>query len=545
MPGLRKGAGLQGIFVGTFLIGLREGLEATLIVSIVGAFLRRNGRSVRPMMAGVALAVTLSIAVGVGLDALSTSLPQAQQEMLETVIGVVAVIFVTTMIIWMNRNAFQLKGELEHEAAQALNTGGSVAMVTMAFLAVLKEGFETAVFLLAAAQSTHGSGWAALFGGIAGIAVSIGIGIGIFYGGLKVNLGRFFRVTGVFLIFIAAGLVTGALRTAHEAGWVNIGQQQVFDFASWMPAKSVLGALVTGMFGVPSDPRLIEVLGWLFYAVPVLVVFLWPKNLAATPSARRNLLAAAAFGLAATALVLAFLIPAQGAEQPGPVRRTTNADGTDLIITFAPEGDSATLTVAAIDHSPDIDVTLRSAGAQSVDGIQAQLWQAQVPTDPGITSTTVSLADLANLTGGRLPVGLSPTRTPGPFQVSWSATDSYSVVTLGDSLISAQSGSNRVATLSGGGIPGSKTVSLGSLGSDWATLSSDDAAVTALLSDNAKDRAERTLWRIWLPILLGAAAAASAVFAIRTGRDSPTSEERQDNNNEPAHGIGVASPLTT
>jgi high-affinity iron transporter len=100
---------MQGVFIGTFLIGLREGLEATLIVSIVGAFLKRNGHSTRPMFVGVALAVLISVAVGVGLDLLSATLPQARQEMLETVIGAIAVLFVTSMIIWMNRNAARLR----------------------------------------------------------------------------------------------------------------------------------------------------------------------------------------------------------------------------------------------------------------------------------------------------------------------------------------------------------------------------------------------------------------------------------------------------
>ncbi|MGB9305276.1 MAG: iron uptake transporter permease EfeU, partial [Mycobacterium sp.] len=274
---------VYGVFIGTLLIGLREGLEATLIVSIVGAFLKRNGVSARPMFAGVALAVLISVAVGVGLDLFSTNLPQAQQEMMETVIGAIAVVFVTSMIIWMNRNSSRLKGELEREAQQAMTRGGSLALVVMAFLAVLKEGFETSVFLLAAAQTSQGNRWFAVLGGVAGIAVSIGIGVALYVGGLKLNIGRFFRVTGVFLVLIAAGLVLTALRTAHEAGWVTIGQQQVFNFASWMPANSVRGALITGLFGIPADPRLVEVLGWLLYAVPVLVVFLWPARLGAAP----------------------------------------------------------------------------------------------------------------------------------------------------------------------------------------------------------------------------------------------------------------------
>src|SRR3954463_15527831 len=116
---------MSGVFLGTFVIGLREGLEATLIVSIVSAFLKRNGHSLRPMFLGVGLAVLISVGVGVGLDLVSASLPQRQQEMLETVIGAVAVVFVTAMIIWMNKHAFQLKGELEREARRAMSSGSS------------------------------------------------------------------------------------------------------------------------------------------------------------------------------------------------------------------------------------------------------------------------------------------------------------------------------------------------------------------------------------------------------------------------------------
>jgi high-affinity iron transporter len=487
------------------------------------------------MLVGVGLAILASVVVGVGLDVLSTSLPQRQQEMLETVIGLVAVVFVTTMIIWMNRNAFGLKGELEHDAARAINSGGSTALATMAFLAVLKEGFETAVFLLAAAQATHGSRWAALFGGVAGIAVAIGIGFGIYFGGLKLNLGRFFRITGVFLIFIAAGLVTGALRTAHEAGWVNIGQQQVFDFSSWMPSRSVLGALITGMFGISSDPRLIEVLGWLLYAIPVLVVFLWPAELAATPRVRRKLLAGVAAVLSAAALALVLLVPAEGIAPPGPSRTATRVDGGAVTVTFIPNGEPPSLTVGTPGDDAASAIPLKPAGTQSVDGVEAQVWQTQVETDPKITAATATLKQLADLTGGRLPVGLGTARTPGPFQASWTATTSYNVVTQGNSLISAQSDSNRVAVLSGGGISTAKTVSLGSLGDDWATAPADDNAVAATIVRSAQDRAERALWRSWLPILLAAAAAVTVVTAVRTGRSFPTSEERQHNNHDNGH----------
>src|ERR1700730_10259960 len=353
---------VQGIFVGTFLIGLREGLEATLIVGIVAAFLKRNGKSVRPMLAGVAVAVAISIAVGVPLNLLSESLPQRQQEMLETVIGAIAVVFVTTMIIWMNRNASQLKGGLEREAQQAINTGGSLALATMAFLAVLKEGFETAVFLLAAAQTSQGSRVSAVLGATVGIGAAVAVGVAMYYGALKVNLGRFFRVTGVFLVLIAAGLVMSSLRTAHEAGWITVGQQQVFDFSSWMSTRSVLGALITGMFGIPPDPRLIEVVGWLFYAVPVLIVFQWPSRLARGPHARRRLLGWSAAALGVAAAALAVFVPV-ATPLPGPTRTITDGAGLALVLWLRREGASRILTIAPIARgAAPRDIRLDAAG---------------------------------------------------------------------------------------------------------------------------------------------------------------------------------------
>ena len=502
---------MQGVFVGTFLIGLREGLEAALIVGIVAAFLRRGGHSLRPMFIGVGLAILISVAVGVGLEVLSTSLPQRQQEMLETVIGAIAVVFVTTMIVWMNRHAFQMKGELEREAQQAVNRGGSLALAGMAFLAVLKEGFETSVFLLAAVQASGGGRMWAVLGAVAGIIVAIGIGVGLYYGGLKINLGRFFKVTGVFLVLIAAGLVLSSLRTAHEAGWITIGQPRVADLSSWMPARSVLGALITGMFGVPTDPRLIEVLGWLLYAIPVLVVFMWPASWAATAHARRRLLGATAVVLLAVAASLALLVPL-GGEVPGATRTVTGAGGRTAEVTLAADGEARNLTVDG--NAPPVHLT--AAGQQDIDGVTVDIWQGRTPSDPGLTSTTVTLAELAKLVGGRLPVGLTAARTPGPFGVQWSATIAYTALSHGTSLMRADATSTRVATLTGGGLTGTKTVSVGSLGTDWSTSADNDQAVLDQISHAAQDRAERMLWKAWLPAVLVFGALIAVFSAIRS-----------------------------
>jgi high-affinity iron transporter len=521
---------VQGIFVGTFLIGLREGLEATLIVSIVGAFLKRNDKPVRPMFIGVGLAVAISIAVGAGLEVVSASLPQRQQEMLETVIGAIAVVFVTTMIIWMNRNALRMKGELEREAAQAINSGGAFALAVMAFLAVLKEGFETAVFLLAAAQAAHGSRWAAVLGGLAGIAVAIALGAGIYLGSLKLDLGRFFRITGVFLVFIAAGLVMSSLRTAHEAGWITIGQQRAFDLSGWMPTKSVLGALITGMFGVPPDPRLIEVLGWLLYAVPVLIVFLWPARLAPAPAAKRRILVCTAAGLAAAAAAMAVFIPAGGTDSPGPTRAVTTAGGRAATITVGTDG-PLTVTVTGT-GGEDQHIRLDDADQQAVDGVDVTVLQAKVPADPGVTTSPIKLGELARLTGGRLPVGLGSARTPGPFDATWSASTVYTVCVHGDDVVAAEGASTRVATLSGGGLVTPKVVSLGGLDTDWATATSDDEAAAAQITQADNDGRERTLWTVWLPIVLGTAAVAVSCVAVRSGLKTPKEEGKQQHHGE-------------
>ena len=519
--------GVYGVFIGTFLIGLREGLEATLIVSIVGAFLKRNGQSTRPMFAGVALAVLISVAVGVGLDLLSATLPQAQQEMMETVINAIAVVFVTLMIIWMNRNAPRLKGELEREARQALNRGGALALVAMAFLAVLKEGFETSVFLLAAAETSHGNRWFAVLGGAAGIAVSIALGVGLYFGGLKLNLGRFFRVTGVFLVLIAAGLVMGALRTAHEAGWVTIGQQQVFDFSAWMPSQSMLAALITGVFGVSADPRLIEVLGWLLYAVPVLVVFLWPARLAATPRIRRRLLAAASAALLVVAALLALTVPA-GSSASGPrARSVTDRLGHTASVSLVSKPDGRALAITGEGESSTPSVELAAAGNQTTDGIAVQVWQATVPTDPGPNSATVTLEELLSLTGGRLPVGVTFARSPGPFHAQWAATTVYTILAQGDSVVSAQAVSNRTAVLTGGGLTGPKVVSVGALPTDWSTASVEDQATAAHISENARKRDERQLWKVWLPLVLTAFAMSCAVGAVASGRGDRAGSEHE------------------
>ncbi len=263
----------------TFVIGLREGLEAALIVGIVAAFLGRQGRAdtVRLVWLGVGLAVAICTAVAVGLQLLSASLPEVEQEMLETVISVVAVVMVSYMIVWMRRHARDMKRHLESAAGSALATGTAWALVGMAFLAVLREGFETAVFLLAAFQAST-SELAASVGAISGIVVAAGIGYGIYRGGVRIDLARFFRLTGLVLVLVAAGLVAMALHTAHEAGWLDVGQQTALDLTWLIQPGTMAAALLTGILGFQAEPTVIELVGWFAYFVPLALYVMWPQR---------------------------------------------------------------------------------------------------------------------------------------------------------------------------------------------------------------------------------------------------------------------------
>jgi high-affinity iron transporter len=234
----------------TFVIGLREGLEAALIVGIIAAFLGQQGRkdALRQVWIGTSTAVAICVGIAILLQVISSDLPQRQQEGLETVVGALAVCMVTYMIMFMRRHARDLKGDLQGAAASALASGSSRALVGMAFLAVLREGFETAVFLLA---TFHASGDATTswLGAVLGIVLAVAIGYAIYRGGIRLNLAKFFRITGLVLVVVAAGLVMTAFHTA---------------------------SLLTGVLGIQPYPVRIEAIAWVLYLVPMLLIVAWP-----------------------------------------------------------------------------------------------------------------------------------------------------------------------------------------------------------------------------------------------------------------------------
>jgi high-affinity iron transporter len=264
----------------TLVIGLREGLEASLIVGIIAAFLSGAGRrdALRQIWAGVGAAVLLCLLTAIGLQAVAAELPRREQEGLETIVGLLAIVMITIMILRMGRHSGNEKKEaVEGEAAQALAQGSTRALVIMAFLAVLREGFETAVFLLATLEDSQAALPGAI-GAVAGILIAVAIGYGIYRGGIRLNLSRFFHATGFVLLIVAAGLAMKTAHTAHATGWLNVGQTQAFDLTWLIRPNTVVESVLTGVLGIQAQPVLAEVIVWVLYVVPLLIWHIRPSR---------------------------------------------------------------------------------------------------------------------------------------------------------------------------------------------------------------------------------------------------------------------------
>jgi high-affinity iron transporter len=263
----------------TFVIGLREGLEATLIVVIIATFLSAAGRrdSLRAMWTGVGVAVLFCVGFGIALQILDENLPQIRQEQLETVVALVAAAAVTYMIVWMRRHARNLRGDLQLAVEGALARGSGRALVGMAFFAIIREGLETAVFLTAAFQQSARPALTGT-GAILGVATAVALGAGIYRGGVNINLVRFFRLTGVVLVLVAGGLIVSALHTGHAAGWILSLQGEAVDLTWLAPPGSVRASLLAGLLGLQPTLTKGEALSWLVYVVPMTCYVLWPTR---------------------------------------------------------------------------------------------------------------------------------------------------------------------------------------------------------------------------------------------------------------------------
>ncbi|MFB9370880.1 iron uptake transporter permease EfeU [Kitasatospora sp. NPDC001664] len=263
---------------GNYLIGLREGLEAGLVVCILIAYLVKTGRRDRlaPVWAGIAAAVLISMAFGAALQFGSSQLTFEAQETVGGTLSIVAVGLVTWMVFWMRRTARHLKAEL-HGKLDAAIAMGTFALVTTAFLAVGREGLETALFIWSAVAATD-DGVRPLVGATLGLLTSVLLGWLFYRGALRINLAKFFTWTGAMLVVVAAGVLAYGVHDLQEAGLLPGLHSVAFDISSTVPKDSWYGTLLKGVFNFQPDPTVLQLVVWAGYLLPTLAWFVRPAS---------------------------------------------------------------------------------------------------------------------------------------------------------------------------------------------------------------------------------------------------------------------------
>ena len=258
---------------GAFLVTLREGLEAALIISIILAYLARTGNRgyFVNVWIGAGAAVVLSLMAGAGLYWTVGRLSGRTEEIFEGIAMLIAVAVLTYMVIWMKRQAVNIKAHLEVQVGSALAKGSALAMVGLAFVVVVREGIETVLFMLGILNSTTPT--EATIGGLLGLAIALGIGYAGYKGSRRLNLGVFFNVTGALLIFFAAGLLAYGIHELQEAGVFPVIIEHVWDMNGFLNENEGFGNFIRTLFGYNGNPSLLEVSLYSTYLVVALTYF--------------------------------------------------------------------------------------------------------------------------------------------------------------------------------------------------------------------------------------------------------------------------------
>lgn len=270
-----------GALTSGLLTGLREGVEMALIVSIILAYLVRtgNGAHAPRVLAGAGAAVLVSVVLGVILFVTVGSMPSPYEQIFEGTTMLVAAAVVTWMLFWMRRQAANVKGTLQTAVDRALRDGSALALVGLAFLSILREGIETSLFLVGQATSAAGDAIWVLFGAVIGLAIAALLGVGFYHGSRRLNLGTFFRWTGVALVFIAAGLLARGIHEFIEIGAIGVGTSTLFDLSALLPSDgNVLGEFLHALLGYTATPEVLVFGSWLAYVVAVLALYLRPTR---------------------------------------------------------------------------------------------------------------------------------------------------------------------------------------------------------------------------------------------------------------------------
>jgi high-affinity iron transporter len=279
-----------GSFTSGFLTGLREGVEAALIVAIVLAYVAKTGNSrfTGRIWLGVAAATAASLALGTVLFVTIGGLGSPYEQIFEGLTMLLAAGVVTWMLFWMRRQAASVRSELQAAVDRALTEGGAWGLTLLAFTVVIREGLETALFLVgqaraAAAGSETGSA-SVLVGALAGLAISVVIGWGFYTGSRRIDLSRFFRWTGIVLVFIAAGLLGRALHEFVEIGAITVGSAPAFDVGGILADDTGIGQFLRALFGYSARPEIVTLTVWATYVVGVMALFVRPVRPAVAPA---------------------------------------------------------------------------------------------------------------------------------------------------------------------------------------------------------------------------------------------------------------------
>jgi high-affinity iron transporter len=264
------------------LTGLREGVEAALIVSIILAYLAKTGnrRHFQTIFWGAGLAIGVSAVLGVALFVTVGSFEEPYEQIFEGATMLLAAAVVTWMLFWMRRQAASVKGDLQAAVDRALDQGTARALGFLAFVAVIREGIETSLFLTGQVASADGAAGSVLVGAVIGLAVALLLGFGFYQGSRRLNLAAFFRWTGIALVFIAGGLLAHATHEFIEVGVITFGTETLFDLSGILPhdpeAGNVLGQFLRALFGYSATPEITTFVVWLGYIVIVLTFYLRP-----------------------------------------------------------------------------------------------------------------------------------------------------------------------------------------------------------------------------------------------------------------------------
>ena len=277
-----------GSFTSGLLTGLREGVEAALIIGMILSYLDRTGNrhAFGRIWAGVAVAIAVSVVAGTALFVTVGELPSPYEQLFEAGAMLLAVSVVTWMLFWMRRQSASVRDDLHARLGRALAEGSVAGLALLAFVSVIREGLETSLFLVGQAASARtGATWIVV-GALVGLGFATLIGAGLYRGARRINLRTFFRWTGIALIFIAGGLLANAIHELVEVGWINVGTAVVFDWSSVLPHEPMAGApdglglvvgqLLRALIGYNSRPEVIMLVTGIAYVGTVLALYLRP-----------------------------------------------------------------------------------------------------------------------------------------------------------------------------------------------------------------------------------------------------------------------------